>query len=64
MNMAMPASEQRFDRVVVNIYSAAGGKQSWGAAMNNVAQFFDAWGAQLIGLNKADATVLFSHDGG
>jgi len=56
--------EGSFDEVLQSLYSAASGKQSWGRAMNLVAEAFDAWAVQLIGMNKANGSVLFSHDGG
>ncbi len=56
--------EKRFDQALEALYSAASGKQAWGAAMNQTAAVFGAWAVQLIGINKIDGSVLFSHDGG
>src|SRR5688572_3803431 len=56
--------EKCFDNVLGSLYCAASGKQPWGRTMNQIADAFDAWAVQLIGINKADGSVLFSHDGG
>lgn len=52
------------DALITQIYSAGAGRQPWGAALNTISAFCDAWAVQLIAIDKRSGTALFSHYGG
>ena len=56
--------EKAFDDVVTSLYRAASGLEAWPAIMRKMSDAIGAWGIQLVGLDKADGTLLFSHEGG
>lgn len=56
--------EQSFDKVVTALYRASAGMDTWPVVMRMMAEAIGAWGIQLVGVDKSDGTLLFSHEGG
>lgn len=54
----------RYDRVVEDIYRAGSGLHSWLRPIQQVADIFDAWAVQLLGVNKKTGVMLFSFESG
>lgn len=54
----------RFDAIVEGIYRAGSGLQPWLVPLAEVAQVFDAWAVQLLGVNKQTGVMSFSFEAG
>ena len=52
------------DSIVAKIYSGASGRLPWSAALNELARGADAWAIHILGVNKRNGGILFSHHGG
>ena len=49
-----------FHRLVSAIYAPASAESTWSAALDAVAQHFDAWGVELMGVDNRTRAVVFS----
>jgi DNA-binding CsgD family transcriptional regulator len=54
----------RYDRVVEDIYRAGSGLHSWLRPIEQIADIFDAWAVQLLGVNKKTGVMSFSFESG
>jgi len=54
----------RYDRVVEDIYRAGSGLHSWLRPIEQIAEIFDAWAVQLLGVNKQTRVMSFSFESG
>jgi DNA-binding CsgD family transcriptional regulator/PAS domain-containing protein len=54
----------RYDPVVEDIYRAGSGLHSWLRPIEQIADIFDAWAVQLLGVSKKTGVMLFSFEGG
>jgi DNA-binding CsgD family transcriptional regulator len=53
-----------YDQLVAAFYDAAVGRASWPAALEPLAQALDLWGVQLLGIDRPNRSLLFSHEAG
>lgn len=54
----------RYDALVQSIYRAGSGLEPWLNPIGQMAEAFDAWAVQLLGVNKRTGTMSFSFEGG
>ncbi len=54
----------RYDHIVEGIYRAGSGLAPWLEPLTEMADVFNAWTVQLLGVNKATRTVSFSYETG
>jgi DNA-binding CsgD family transcriptional regulator len=54
----------RYDDVVTSIYRAGSGLEPWIKPVSEIAQIFDAWAVQLLGVNKQTGVMSFSFESG
>ena len=54
----------RYDGVVEDIYRAGSGLHSWLRPLQQIADIFDAWAVQLLGVNKKTGVMSFSFESG
>jgi DNA-binding CsgD family transcriptional regulator len=54
----------RFDAIVESIYRAGSGLEPWLTPVSRVAEAFDAWAVQLLGVNKQTGVMTFSFEAG
>jgi DNA-binding CsgD family transcriptional regulator/PAS domain-containing protein len=54
----------RYDGVVEDIYRAGSGLHSWLRPIEQIADIFDAWAVQLLGVNKQTRVMSFSFESG
>lgn len=65
--MPVPILERlapRYDGIVEDIYRAGSGLQSWLQPIERIADIFDAWAVQLLGVNKKTGVMMFSFEAG
>jgi DNA-binding CsgD family transcriptional regulator len=53
-----------YDAIVQSIYRAGAGLEPWLAPLKRVADTFDAWAVQLLGVDKRTGTMTFSYEAG
>lgn len=54
----------QYDGIVEDIYRAGSGLQPWLRPIERIAQVFDAWAVQLLGVNKQTGVMSFSFESG
>jgi DNA-binding CsgD family transcriptional regulator len=54
----------QFDAIVESIYRAGSGLEPWLKPIAHVADVFDSWAVQLLGVNKATGVMAFSFEAG
>ena len=54
----------QFDAIVESIYRAGSGLEPWLKPISRVADVFDSWAVQLLGVNKATGVMAFSFEAG
>lgn len=54
----------QYDGIVEDIYRAGSGLQPWLRPIERVADVFDAWAVQLLGVNKQTGVMSFSFESG
>lgn len=54
----------RYDPIVQDIYRAGSGLQSWLRPIEQIADIFEAWTVQLLGVNKKTGVMSFSFEAG
>lgn len=57
-------NDATFDEVVAGVYRAAAARCSWSVALDGIAALLDLWGAQVIGVDRRNGGLVFSHEGG
>ena len=58
------SDDAAFDEVVAGVYRAAAARCSWTLALDGIAALLKLWGAQVIGVDRRNGGLLFSHEGG
>lgn len=53
-----------YDQIVEEIYRAGSGLLPWLQPIGRIADIFDAWAVQLLGVNKKTGVMMFSFEGG
>lgn len=56
--------EPRYDHIVSAIYGAGSGLTPWLEPLKEVADLFEAWAVQLLGVNKRTGVMSFSFEAG
>ena len=54
----------QYDSIVEDIYRAGSGLQPWLRPIERIADIFDAWAVQLLGVNKQTGVMSFSFEAG
>ena len=54
----------QFDSIVESIYRTGSGLEPWLKPLSRVAEIFDAWAVQLLGVNKRTGVMSFSFEAG
>ena len=54
----------RYDQIVTDIYRAGSETGPWLAPLIDIAEIFEAWTVQLLGINKVSGVMSFSYEAG
>jgi len=57
-------STTRIDDVISAAYGAGSGRNPWEQALDGIADVFGLWGSQLLGLDKRQGSIIYTHEGG